>query len=39
MMALSILKKNGFKNITNVLGGISKIKDAGASLVEPVNSN
>lgn len=39
MMALSILKKNGFKNITNVSGGIAKIKEAGASLVQPVNSN
>ncbi len=36
MMAVSILKKNGFKNITNVRGGIAKIKEAGVALVQPV---
>jgi len=36
MMAASILKKNGFKNITNVRGGMAKIKEAGVALVQPI---
>jgi rhodanese-related sulfurtransferase len=36
MMATSILQKNGFKNITNVRGGINKIKEAGVPLIQPV---
>ncbi len=36
MMAVSLLKKNGFKNITNVRGGIAKISEAFVPLVQPV---
>lgn len=36
MMATSILQKNGFKNVTNVRGGIAKIKEAGVPVVQPV---
>lgn len=36
MMAASIMKKNGFKNVTNVRGGMAKIKETGVSLVQPV---
>ena len=36
MMAASILKKNGFANITNVRGGIGKIKEAGVPVVQPI---
>lgn len=35
MMATSILQKNGFNNVTNVRGGIAKIKEAGVPLVQP----
>lgn len=35
MMASSIMKKHGFKNIKNVHGGINKIKDSGYMLVIP----
>ncbi len=38
MMATSILKKNGFKNITNIRGGIAKIKDAGVPLIQTVTA-
>lgn len=38
MMATSILQKNGFKNITNIRGGIAKIKEAGVPLVQPVTA-
>jgi hydroxyacylglutathione hydrolase len=37
MMAASILKQKGFLNVTNVLGGMSKIKETGIKLVQPVN--
>ncbi len=36
MMASSILKKNGFDKITNVKGGIAKIKEAGVPVVQPI---
>ncbi|MGQ0827260.1 MAG: MBL fold metallo-hydrolase [Bacteroidota bacterium] len=36
MMATSILQKNGFKNVTNIRGGITKIKEAGIPLVQPI---
>ncbi|MEO6884287.1 MAG: MBL fold metallo-hydrolase [Bacteroidia bacterium] len=36
MMASSILQKSGFENITNVRGGMSKIKLSGIALVQPV---
>lgn len=36
MMAASILKKNGFNKITNVRGGMGKIKETGVPLVQPV---
>ncbi len=36
MMATSILKKNGFKNSTNIRGGIVKIKEAGVPLIQPL---
>ncbi len=35
MMAASLMKKNGFENVTNVKGGISKIQEEQVSLVEP----
>ena len=38
MMAASILMKNDFKNITNVRGGIAKIKEAGVPLVQAVEA-
>ena len=38
MMAASLLKKNGFNNITNVKGGIAKIKEAGVPTVTPVTA-
>jgi glyoxylase-like metal-dependent hydrolase (beta-lactamase superfamily II)/rhodanese-related sulfurtransferase len=38
MMAASIMKKHGFKNVTNVLGGMGKIKETGIKLVQPVNA-
>ena len=38
MMAASILKKNGFDNVTNVRGGIAKIKEAGVPTVQPVTA-
>jgi hydroxyacylglutathione hydrolase len=36
MMAASLMKKNGFLNVTNVKGGIAKIQEAQIPLVEPV---
>ena len=33
MMAISILEKNGFTKLTNVLGGMAKIKETGIKLV------
>jgi len=39
MMAASLMKKNGFTQITNVKGGITKIQEEQVSLVEPVNSH
>ena len=38
MMAASLLKKKGFNNITNVRGGIAKIKEAGVPTVMPVTA-
>ena len=38
MMAASLLKKNGFNNITNVRGGIAKIKEAGVPTIMPVTA-
>jgi glyoxylase-like metal-dependent hydrolase (beta-lactamase superfamily II)/rhodanese-related sulfurtransferase len=35
MMAASILKKHGFSKVTNVLGGIGKIKETSIKLVQP----
>lgn len=35
MMAVSLMKKYGFKNLTNVLGGMGKIKETGIKLVQP----
>ncbi len=35
MMASSIMKKHGFNKITNVRGGINKLKEAGINLVQP----
>ncbi len=39
MMAASLMKKNGFINVTNVKGGIAKIQEALVPLVEPVLTN
>jgi glyoxylase-like metal-dependent hydrolase (beta-lactamase superfamily II)/rhodanese-related sulfurtransferase len=36
MMAASIMKQKGFDNVTNVLGGMGKIKETGIALVQPV---
>lgn len=38
MMAVSIMKQKGFKHLTNVLGGMGKIKETGIKLVQPVNA-
>ncbi|MCE3279261.1 MAG: fold metallo-hydrolase [Bacteroidetes bacterium] len=38
MMAASILKKKGFDNVINVLGGMGKIKETGLKLVQPISS-
>lgn len=35
MMAASIMKQKGFTNVTNVRGGMSKIKETGIKLVQP----
>ncbi|MFL5764602.1 MAG: rhodanese-like domain-containing protein [Bacteroidia bacterium] len=35
MMAASIMKREGFSHITNVLGGMGKIKETGVKLVQP----
>lgn len=37
MMAASILKKKGYAHVTNVLGGMGKIKETGIKLVQPLN--
>ncbi len=36
MMAVSIMKRNGFEKVTNILGGMGKIKETGIALVQPV---
>ena len=36
MMAASIMKRNGFSKVTNVLGGMGKIKETGIKLIQPV---
>jgi hydroxyacylglutathione hydrolase len=36
MMAASIMKQKGYFHITNVLGGMSKIKETGIKLVQPL---
>lgn len=38
MMAASIMKQKGFNNITNVLGGMGKIKETGIKLVQPATA-
>jgi glyoxylase-like metal-dependent hydrolase (beta-lactamase superfamily II)/rhodanese-related sulfurtransferase len=35
MMAASIMKQKGFNNVTNVRGGMGKIKETGIKLVQP----
>ncbi|MBA3972365.1 MAG: MBL fold metallo-hydrolase [Bacteroidetes bacterium] len=35
MMAASLMKQKGFNKITNVLGGMGKIKETGIKLVQP----
>jgi glyoxylase-like metal-dependent hydrolase (beta-lactamase superfamily II)/rhodanese-related sulfurtransferase len=35
MMAASIMKSKGFSHVTNVLGGMGKIKETGIKLVQP----
>ena len=37
MMAVSLMKRHGFKHLTNVLGGMGKIKETGIKLIQPVN--
>ena len=37
MMAASIMKQKGFNDVTNVLGGMGKIKETGITLVQPVS--
>jgi hypothetical protein len=36
MIAASILQKNGFKNLTNVIGGMTAISKTGIKLEVPV---
>jgi rhodanese-related sulfurtransferase len=36
MMAASLMKKNGFAQVTNVKGGIAKIQEEQVPLVEPI---
>ncbi|HEX8516399.1 MAG TPA: MBL fold metallo-hydrolase [Bacteroidia bacterium] len=36
MIAASIMKQKGFENVTNILGGMGKIKETGIKLVQPV---
>lgn len=36
MMAASIMKQKGFDHVTNVLGGMGKIKETGIKLVQPL---
>jgi hydroxyacylglutathione hydrolase len=36
MMAASIMKKYGYTNVTNVYGGMNKIKETGIKLVQPL---
>ena len=36
MMAASIMKQKGFNGVTNVLGGMGKIKETGIALVQPL---
>lgn len=38
MMAASIMKKKGFGHVTNILGGMGKIKETGIKLVHPVSA-
>ncbi|HEY0030459.1 MAG TPA: rhodanese-like domain-containing protein, partial [Bacteroidia bacterium] len=38
MMAASIMKQKGFNKISNVLGGMGKIKETGIQLVQPVTT-
>ena len=38
MMASSLMKKNGFTKITNVRGGVNKVKEAGLKLVLPIKN-
>jgi hydroxyacylglutathione hydrolase len=38
MMAASILKQKGFDHVSNVLGGMGKIKETGIALVQPVST-
>jgi hydroxyacylglutathione hydrolase len=38
MMAASIMKQKGFDHLTNVLGGMGKIKETGVKLVQPVGA-
>lgn len=35
MMAVSLMKKEGFKHLTNISGGMAKIKETGIKLVQP----
>ncbi|MCX6294640.1 MAG: MBL fold metallo-hydrolase [Bacteroidetes bacterium] len=36
MMAVSIMKRNGFNKITNVAGGMGKIQETGIKLIQPL---
>jgi len=38
MMAASIMKQNGFDHVTNIYGGMNKIKETGVKLVQPVSA-
>lgn len=37
MMAASIMKRKGFNHVTNILGGMGKIKETGLKLVSPIS--
>lgn len=38
MMAASIMKQQGFEHVTNIYGGMGKIKETGLKLVQPIST-
>jgi hydroxyacylglutathione hydrolase len=37
MMAASLMKQKGFDKVTNILGGMNKIKETGLKMVQPIS--